>query len=116
MDIAVGRAMRAVTHELKVWPQYGDALQSGLKTFEFRRDDRTPGFEVGDVLRLREWRPTGRGDEHTEEWGYSGREWMRRVTYVARGGLIPDDAEGVAKAEPAPSQEDITGDIARGKP
>lgn len=59
-------------HELKVWPQFFDALASGAKTFELRKNDR--GFQVGDTLRLREW------DLATRE--YSGREVFRRITYV----------------------------------
>jgi hypothetical protein len=65
------------THELKTWPSYFGALERGEKTFEFRKDDRS--FEVGDVLRLLEY----------DEMGYTGREVLRRVTYVARGGVIP---------------------------
>lgn len=57
-------------HELKCWPQFFDAVVDGRKTFEFRRFDR--GFEVGDVLKLREW----------EKGVYSGREIKRKVTYI----------------------------------
>jgi hypothetical protein len=59
-------------HELKTWPEFFDALLSGAKTFEYRRDDR--GFRVGDVLCLREW------DPQTQD--YSGREMRRSVTYL----------------------------------
>ena len=81
--------------ELKVWPQYAAGLDSGDKTFEFRKDDRTPRYEVGDVLWLREWRPASHGDDEygclaTFPPAYTGREWFRRVTYVARGGVIPE--------------------------
>jgi len=58
-------------HNLKVLPEYFDALVDGRKPFEVRKNDRD--FTVGDVLRLREWAPVG---------GYSGRELSRRVTYV----------------------------------
>ena len=40
-------------HDLKVAAAYFDALESGEKSFEVRRDDR--GFQRGDVLLLREW-------------------------------------------------------------
>lgn len=51
-------------HRLKTWPEYFEAILSGRKTFEVRKDDRD--FAVGDVLSLLEWRPdlechTGRG-------------------------------------------------------
>ena len=35
-------------HILKTWPNSFDAIASGNKRFEYRKDDR--GFEVGDVL------------------------------------------------------------------
>lgn len=74
-------------HELKVWPQYFPALRDGLKSSEFRKDDRQPRFAVGDVLRLREWNPERFAVDGRE---YTGREVERRVTYVARGGVIPE--------------------------
>ncbi len=70
-------------HELKTWRMYFDDVLSCRKTFEYRKDDRSPRFEVGDVLHLREW--GGRED------AYTGRECMRIVTYIARGGpIIPE--------------------------
>lgn len=46
-------------HELKIQPKYFLAVWEGAKTCELRRDDR--GFEVGDILRLREWN----GEDYT---------------------------------------------------
>ena len=40
-------------HELKILPEYFEALRSSRKKFELRRNDR--GFSVGDILILREW-------------------------------------------------------------
>jgi len=62
-------------HVLKVWPEYFDALQSGEKTFELRKDDR--GFRVGEWLHLREWDP--------RREIYSGRELYRKITYIISG-------------------------------
>lgn len=62
-------------HDLKTWPEYFDAIISGAKLFEVRKDDR--GFTVGDTLLLREWDP-----KHS--W-YTGRTVSRRVTYVLTG-------------------------------
>lgn len=59
-------------HELKVWPQYFDALISGNKTFEVRKDDRR--FRAGDAIELREWDPVTRD--------YTGRSTFRIVGYV----------------------------------
>lgn len=67
-------------HELKCWPEYFREVQSCVKTFEYRKDDR--GVSVGDLLWLREYDPQ---QDH-----YSGRVAPRRVTYIARGGLIPE--------------------------
>lgn len=61
------------SHELKVLPEYFTAVKDGRKKFELRKDDR--GFEVGDLLLLREWN----GIE------YSGRYVNCRVTYVLKG-------------------------------
>lgn len=43
----------STTHTLKVRPPYFDALLSGEKTFEVRRNDR--GFQRGDLVRLWEY-------------------------------------------------------------
>ena len=64
------------THKLKILPEYFQALASGAKTFECRKDDRN--FAVGDELILREWNP----DRH-EETGWTTH---RRVSYIMRGG------------------------------
>ena len=58
------------THDLKTLPEHFSAVASGVKTFEIRCSDR--GFDIGDVLYLREW---------TED-GYTGRAEYRRVTYM----------------------------------
>lgn len=42
-------------HELKTWPRFFEAVKTGRKTFEVRRDDR--GFMPEDTLKLREWIP-----------------------------------------------------------
>lgn len=81
-------------HILKTWPNAFDAVKDGRKCFEWRKDDR--GFEVGDVLVLREW------DPHGGTYGFSGdyvwrldggyNELRARVTYVLRGAFgVPAD-------------------------
>ena len=59
-------------HELKSWPPYFEALVSGVKRFEVRRDDRS--YRVGDVLHLLEFDPGPRT--------YTGRSFTVRVSYV----------------------------------
>jgi len=66
----------APIHQLKIWPQFFDDVESGRKPFELRRDDR--GYQAGDTLQLREWNPA------TEL--YSGREMYKRITHVTRIG------------------------------
>src|SRR5262249_25106627 len=63
------------THELKSWPEPFQAVWTGRKRAEFRRDDR--GYGVGDRLELREWDPA------TGE--YTGFRLTARVTHLARG-------------------------------
>lgn len=70
-------------HELKTWPVYFDALWSGLKRFEVRKNDR--GFKTGDRLVLREYDP--------ERDGYSGRQIESKATYVMGGGRFGIDPE-----------------------
>ncbi len=74
-------------HELKTWPEPFQAVATGQKTHEVRKDDRP--FEAGDVLRLREWDPSLW--EHPvygvpAARGYTGREVYVRVTYVTKAG------------------------------
>ncbi len=100
-----------MTHTLKIAPAYFDAVVSGQKTLEIRREnDKT--FTAGDVLTLREWDlqrlparqqiqysllhdlqitpPTTWGEpEHAAyhaalAQGYTGRGCRVRVTHVLR--------------------------------
>jgi len=68
------------THELKIRPDYFNAVFEGRKKFELRRNDRN--FKIGDLLVLREW----------TESGYTGRNINCRVDYILEGyeGLDPD--------------------------
>jgi hypothetical protein len=63
------------THELKSWPDQFQAMWTGLKRDEFRRDDR--GYQLGDQLELREWDPARRQ--------YTGFRLTARVTHLVRG-------------------------------
>lgn len=65
-------------HTLKVVPAYWEALASGTKNFEVRRDDR--GFQKGDILHLKPW-----SDKHfcfIEP--YEGIK--KRISYILTGG------------------------------
>lgn len=58
-------------HELKIWPQYFAAVSKGIKTFEYRKNDRN--FRRGDTVTLREYEP---------RTGYTGKEIRFRIGYV----------------------------------
>jgi len=61
-----------VKHRLKIWPEFFEAVLSGKKTFEIRKNDRD--YQVNDLLLLQEYNP------ETEE--YTGRELLVEVTYI----------------------------------
>ena len=74
-DTQKGLAMKR--HELKIWPEYFDPVEAGLKTFEIRKNDR--GFAMGDRLLLREFFP---GGGVGGAGFYTGRELEARISYL----------------------------------
>lgn len=78
------------THELKILPQYFEKVLDGSKTFEIRKDDR--GFEVGDILVLKEFQQgcidcTQGEPIETEKRGYTGRVIKKEISYILKGGI-----------------------------
>ena len=73
------------THTLKVWPEFFDAIHEGVKTWEFRRDDR--GFRVGDVLVLRCWSPST-GYMRISDTAGDYKAQRVTVTYILHGGRL----------------------------
>ena len=68
--------MQKQVHSLKILPEYFEAVISGVKTFEIRKDDR--GFKVGDTIIL---------DEIFHKYGeYTYRSIKVEITYILRGG------------------------------
>lgn len=63
-------------HELKVQPQFWDALASGANPSNIRRDDRK--FRVGDVCELKRYEPS---------FGFTGESIERVITHI----LMPED-------------------------
>lgn len=57
-------------HALKTLPEYFDAVLSGRKTFEIRRNDRD--YNEGDYLALNEW----------DGEVYTGRSCMVQIDYI----------------------------------
>jgi hypothetical protein len=68
-----------ITHDLKTWPEFFQAIWEGKKLFELRQNDRN--FRVGDILLLREWNPDTR--EYTE------RCIQAEVTYILHSDILP---------------------------
>lgn len=69
-------------HELKVWPEYFEAIAANRKPFEIRKNDR--GFQCGDTLILKEYAP---GPDE-----YTGQAVKRTVSFMLSG----DDPMGFA--------------------
>lgn len=66
-----------MTHALKTWPEYYQAIVDGKKKFELRRFDRP--FKEGDRLLLQEYDPSiGQ---------YTGKEVFVSVDYVLKGDI-----------------------------
>ena len=60
-------------HELKILPEYYDAVRCGDKRFEIRKNDRD--YHTGDILRLKEW----------DGKQYTGEELDSVVRYIYHG-------------------------------
>lgn len=78
--------IRMTTHNLKTWKSFFEAVISGEKSFEMRKNDR--GFKVGDTLNLievdpeNEMRPTGRTCQKEITFILSDRQWGLEPGYV----------------------------------
>lgn len=70
-------------HELKILPEYFEAVASGRKQFEIRKNDRD--FKVGDYIILREWGERYNFDEWPDfvAWrDYTGNSYKAEITYI----------------------------------
>lgn len=74
--------MSDTIHELKTDPEVWDAVASGSKTFEIRKDDR--GYRVGDVLLLRRTKYTGAEMQQGKPLEYGGKIRMT-ISHILRG-------------------------------
>lgn len=71
-----------IRHGLKIWTADFDAVASGRKTVELRKDDRN--YAVGDTLILREYQPIERLDSKYGDGHYTGREIWVTITHALR--------------------------------
>ena len=81
-------------HQLKTWPEYWDAVFSGAKTFEARKDDR--GFQVGDTLELVRWNPETKQEEAIQLPDGSGEcaVMLFTISYILPSGGVSGLQEG----------------------
>jgi ASC-1-like (ASCH) protein len=80
-----------MVHELKTDPKVFQAVYTGEKKFEIRKNDR--GFKVGDELHLQETKHTGAEMAEGAELEFTGRCIPVNVTHILHGpiyGLIAD--------------------------
>lgn len=89
--------MAGTIHVLKTWPLSFQAIWSGYKLYELRRDDR--GYRVGDLIKLLEWVPVHTGScewlsdrcvrcnrksEDPLAGSYTNRYISAEITYITR--------------------------------
>jgi len=71
-------------HTVKCWPVYFDAIKSGDRPFDIRRDDR--GYQKGDTLVLQRTRETSL---HNVDYDYHGKvvhELRKEISWIMTGG------------------------------
>ena len=74
-------------HKLKTWSRYWDAVASGEKTFEVRKNDR--GFQTGDTLVLEKFDPERLGGGYVYDYNAAPPKVYtirKRITFLLQGG------------------------------
>ncbi len=66
------------SHDLKIEPKYFDAVWSGKKPFEIRKNDRD--FKEGDQVTLREY--DRNASVPSEAFKYTGRTFIAKIGYL----------------------------------
>ena len=64
-----------MVHALKIYPEYYEAVKSGKKPFEVRKNDGD--FKIGDILALNEFDPL-----EGEKGQYTGRTIFQKISYI----------------------------------
>ena len=100
MDIQKNRK----EHMLKTDPAVFQDVLDGSKTFEIRFNDR--GYQIGDLIVLKETKFTGQQMKSGQPLAYTGREIQKRISYVLGGYGLQDDwvILGVQDIEAAKAQ------------
>lgn len=82
MALSDFKGKKKMIHELKIWPQYFQAVADGSKTFEIRENDR--GFQKGDIVILKEWDPTEVIEDELSPGGILLGSYTKTVGYTGR--------------------------------
>lgn len=89
-----------MTHELKILSEFFEAVTSGRKQFEIRKNDRD--YKVGDQLVLREIDYV-HNENISDELFYTGDSYKAEITYITdyaqKGGYIVLGIRGAEEAE-----------------
>mgnify|MGYP002507148067 CR=1 FL=1 len=92
------------THELKILPEFFEAVISGRKQFEIRKNDRD--YKVDDQLILRECEVYLKQDLSgltRPAFSYTGDSYKAKITYITdymqRDGYVVLGILGLEKAE-----------------
>lgn len=80
---------KSIEHVLKTDPAVFQDVLDGKKTFEIRFNDR--GYQVGDLVVLKETKFTGQQMKSGEPLVYTGREIQKRISYVLSGYGLQED-------------------------
>lgn len=76
-------------HMLKTDPAVFQDVLDGSKTFEIRFNDR--GYQVDDLIVLKETKFTGQQMKSGQPLVYTGREIQKRISYVLSGYGLQED-------------------------
>jgi hypothetical protein len=98
------------THELKVDPEFFQAVVDGKKNFEIRRNDRE--FKIGDILLLRETKYPGYAmNLDRAPLVYTGRETKRLITYIMEPKVSYGMLYGFVAMATQPVFEPVAGEL-----
>lgn len=81
-------------HNVKIWPEFFDEVQTGERPVEMRIDDR--GYEAGDTIRLEEWDPG--------KMTYTGRVTEKKIIHVMKITELRAEIRTLLGINPSPAK------------